>query len=896
MMTRQSQNLRPLFSSDYLVSSFVTICLMVLTRLPQPSYLELWVGGGPLLAVRTVKIAATTVILVLAILGLGFFSATHKQIILEKPSFAVIVALLGSGFSLLAIIGSFVSLIPNFGRWLLTLVLFIYALVGSSILTKLQMKFLLKENSGSATREKLGLVLTVLILVTLLSVFIQKSVALETYSDAVQIYLPFFEYFQTFGSSSAILEKPAFSSFIQARGLGTHLAATAIGDWTSAQLGSVLAVALIATVVFWSVTDHSKRIFNTGNLKSPWFLAMSASFATLLFYSSAEIYSKTHIVTFALLIVLTVSLPIAIDKSNLESPHFKNTATLASISICIVYPLNFVAVVLVVVMSVMLFGLYRKAFLVSQVVENVSWAAGSTLLVLTTNLYFVGVPSTEPFLRSIKVDRLFQKFSSEEIWIALYGSQGLGGLSTFIKEPFVSQGIFSKDSIIALLHLFDARGYLFFVVGAMGLIVLVWDRLNAALLSISSGLFVFVFVGFVVFKNVSDVSRVTALLLGTSGLIVVILKIADIDARQWKSLGKPIFLLPLSPFLLLIFVLCMFSVASRVVNQPSFERLARQGTLGILLLPVLLAFVLVQVESPNTYRNLISETRRMKIRALATHKQLCSAFAIAVIFISVMTLFQLVFPQRKLIFLALTIFNLVVLNLVVLRVWQNAQTFNRSFHARIRDLSTSWTIVLLLMAVVGILPTYPRPTNWSVVDWSKKIASDFQGLIGSDGFMPMSSDVLGFHTKKDILRCLELADMIPEGAKVFPVNGLIEFSSCQGTPKLNRGQLIHHYDSILAPRFEEIVRSDTQQTITIFQEMNINYLVLLKGDCTKFLVSQNFAFDANNLSHFRVSGKGSDFVILDVRFPNQISQTSFGDFLPEYLAEYSRLCEPDPIP
>jgi len=869
---------------------------MVLTRLPQPSYLELWVAGGPVLAVRTVKIVATTVILVLAILGLGFFSVTHKQIFLEKPSFAGIVAALGSGFSLLAIIGSFVSLIPNFGRWLLILILFIYAFVGSSVLTQLQVKFFLSINSGSVTREKLGLVLTVLILVTLLSVFIQKSVALETYSDAVQIYLPFFEYFQTFSSSSAILEKPGFSSFIQARGLGTHLAATAIGDWTSAQLGSVLAVAVIATFIFWSVTDHSKRIFKTGNSKSPWFLAMSASFTTLLFYISAELYSKTHVVTFALLVVLTVSLPISIDKSNLESPQFKNTAILASISICIVYPLNFFAFVVVVVMSVMLFGVYRKPFLISRVIKNIFWAAGSTLLVFVTNLYFVGVLSTEPFLRSIKVDRIFQKFSSEEIWVALYGSQGLGGLSTFIKEPFVSQGIFSKDSIIALLYLFDARGYLYFVVGAMGLIVLVWDRLNAALLSLCSGLFIFVFVGFVVFKNVSDVSRVVALLSGTSGLIVISLKITAINARQWKNSGKPVLVLPLSPLLLLISVLCTFSVAYRVVKQPSFERLALQGTLGILLIPVLLAFIIVQVDSPNTYRNLISETRRIKIRALATRRQLYSAFTIAVLFVTVMALIQLVFPQRKLIFLALTIFNLVVFSLIVLRVWQSTHTFNRSFHARVRDLGGSWTIVLLLMAVVGTLPTYPRPTNWSVVDWSKKIAMDFQGLIGSDGFMPMSSDVLGFHTKKDIIRCLELADMIPEGSKVFPVNGLFEFSSCQGTPKLNRGQLIHHYDSILAPRFEEIMLSDTQQTFTIFQEMNINYLVLLKGECTRFLVSLNSAFDADNLSHLQVSGKGSDFVILDVKFPDNISRTGFSDFLPEYLAEYSRSCKHEPIP
>jgi len=843
------------------------------------------VGGGPLMVFRTVKIIATFAILALAILGLGFCSATQKQIILEKSSFAVVIAVLGSGFSLLVIIGSFISLVPNLGRWLLTLILFIFALVGSTILPKLLKKNLFKKISGSVTHRKLGLVFTILISATLLSVFVQKCIALETNSDAVQIYLPFFEYFQAFGSSSAILERPAFSSFIQLRGLGTHLAATAIGGWTSAQLGSYLAVALIAIVVFWSVTYHFKRAFNIENSESSWFLAGSASFATLLFYSSVELYSKTHVVTFALISVLTVSLPIAIDETNLDSAYFKNTATLASISVCILYPLNFVAVVMVALMVVFLVVLNRKTILVSQVVKIISWAAGSSLLVFAIQLYFVGVLSTEPGLRSIKVGHIFQKFSSEEIWVSLYGIQGMSNIYTYIKEPFVSQGIFSKDSILTIVYLFDARGYLYFVIGTMGLIVLFWEKLNAALISLGFALLVFGFVSFVIFKNVSDVSRVIALLLGTSGLIVIISKIALFDAKQRQSLGKRTFSLPLSPFLLLVSVLCIFSVAQRVIYLPSFERLALQGRLGILLLPVLLCFVLVRVESPNTDRNLISAS-----------KQLLLPFTIVASPVLFMAFFQLVFPQRKLIFLALTIFNLVLLTLIVLRVRQNVQFSSRSFDKRIIGLSTSWTIVLLLMAAVGILPTYPKQTNWSVIDWSNQMEADFQGLIGLDGLMPESSVDFASYTKKDIARCLELANMLPMGSKVFPVNGYYEFASCHGTPLLNRGQLVHHYDSILAPRFDEIMSSDTQQTMKIFQESNVNYLVLLKDDCTKFLLSENVAFDAENLSQFHVFGVGSDFVMFDVRFSNQINRKTFGGFLADYLVDYSRSCQPEEIP
>jgi hypothetical protein len=129
--------------------------------------------------------------------------------------------------------------------------------------------------------------------------------------------------------------------------------------------------------------------------------------------------------------------------------------------------------------------------------------------------------------------------------------------------------------------------------------------------------------------------------------------------------------------------------------------------------------------------------------------------------------------------------------------------------------------------------------------------------------------------------------MVPVGVKVFPVNGLQEFAMCQGTPGLNRGQLVHHYDSVLAPHFEEIIDSDLPQTISIFQKLGIDYLVVLKGNCQRFLISQSEAFDAKNLVFFRQVGQGADFMTLDIRSTSQVNPIIPVETFRKNLFEYS---------
>lgn len=842
------------------------------------------------------KIIATTVVLLLTILGLGYSLVAHTRSDFEKPNFSCIVAVFGSGFSLLTILGSLIGLIPIFGRNLLIFVVYFYAVVGSIIANEMRLKFQLLKKNDFVILGKSEFTLAVLISIVVLSVFIKKVVALETYSDAVQIYLPFFEFFQTSGSTLAVLEKPAFSSFIQARGLGTHLAATALGGWTSAQVGSFLAVALIAILIFWSVTDHSKRIINLGSAKSSWFLALTASFATLFYYSSAELFSKTHIVTFSLLITLAVSFPSALDKSELGIRYFKKTANLSAAAICVVYPLNFFAVVLVVVISVIFFCLYRKPFLISQVFRSIFWAAGSTLGVFVSNLYFVGVLSTEPMLRSVKVDGIFEKFSSEEIWLALYGVQGLGAVSTYIKEPFVSQGLFAKDSISSIIYLFDARGYLFFVIGAMGFVIIVWKKLNATLLLLCVGLVIFGITGFFTFRNLNDTVRLVSIFLGISGVTVIkaVTGLAKSEHKHFCTKSKIRW--PLSPFLFVNLTLCTFAVAFRIISQPSFERLALQGTLGILLLPGLLAFGLSQFNLRFNSHSLTMESRRKKFINLKTNREIFLLITYVFALLLVMALIQIVFPQNRLILIALVSFNSAILGSVFLRVWQIPPAIELNFHSRTKGLSVAWLIVLLFLAAGGWLPTYPKPTTWSAVDWSNEMARDFRASIGLDGFMPDSSEILGFHTKKDILRCLELASILPGDAKAFPVNGLFEFAVCQGTPGLNRGQLVHHYDSVLAPRFKEIIESEVDRTFTIFHELGVDYLLVLKGDCTRFLVSESVAFDANSLNKFYEIKTGSDFIVLDIRLNRQVNSATSSESLSGKLLEYSRTCQLSAVP
>ena len=127
---------------------------------------------------------------------------------------------------------------------------------------------------------------------------------------------------------------------------------------------------------------------------------------------------------------------------------------LVAIAFCVVYSLNFLAVVFVVFVNAVIFWIFQKTLPICQIVRNLAWAALSTAIVYTTNLYFVGVFGTEPIIRSVKVGHIFDKFSSELIWQALYSAQSLNGFRQFLKEPFASEGLFSKESIFILINLF----------------------------------------------------------------------------------------------------------------------------------------------------------------------------------------------------------------------------------------------------------------------------------------------------------------------------------------------------------------------------------------------------------------------------------------------------------
>jgi hypothetical protein len=466
----------------------------------------------------------------------------------------------------------------------------------------------------------------------------------------------------------------------------------------------------------------------------------------------------------------------------------------------------------------------------------------------------------------------------------LYEVQGLNGFFTFIKEPFLSQGLFSKDSIISLFWLFDARGYSFFVVGIFGFVVLLWYRLNAAILSLCGGFFVFAVIGLHLFKSFSDTARVGSFLFGAAGFLILVAKFVNVGLwhRQKQSDSK--ILWPASPFLMIVIMLLFFAVLDIVVNQPSFERLARQGRLGILLLPCVVAFALAQKNRLRPLSKVRNETDINNPREVLIRTRLFNACVFLCIVFFTTLLIYFIFPRPIIIMIA---FSLLPFITILSGVLKTNLIHHRNLDGRLRDLAKVWSIVLILASVLGLLPTYPSPGNWSFVDWEKEISFDIRGLAGSTGFMPDSSEVLGFHTKKDVLRCLELASMVPVGVKVFPVNGLQEFAMCQGTPGLNRGQLVHHYDSVLAPHFDEIIDSDLPQTISIFQKLGIDYLVVLKGNCQRFLISQSEAFDAKNLVFFRQVGQGADFMTLDIRSTSQVNPIIPVETFRKNLLEYS---------
>jgi len=865
----------------------VTLGLFFLTRFPDPSYTQLWVDGGPLVAARTVKVLVTICVLLLAILGLGSTVATKRGSIFLETYLSSLVATFGSGYSLLVIIGSFTSLIPDIGLGLLAILIYCFAIVGLTRVTQKMRTYPSNVMRKYVFARKFDFAVLGLISIYAVSV-LAHGLVLETYSDVLQIYLPFFEYFESAGSSQAILEKPGFSSFLQLRGLGSHLSATSIGGWTSAQAGSLLALILIAVVVFWGISDYSQRIFGGKISKSTWSLAGGAVLAILIYYSSAEIHSKPHLVSFSLLTMLSASLPIAVNGSAAESFLFKKTSILASIAVCVVYPLNLVAVILIVFVNAIISWVFQKTLLLGQIVENLSWAALSTVIMYVTNLYFVGVFGTEPMIRSVKVGYIFDKFSSDSIWQALYSAQKISGYRSYFQEPFASEGLFSKESILTLINLFNTSRYIVFVIGAFFIVIFFWLRLRALILFLCGALIISAALGPRIFIDFEALLRDFELILGIAGLLIVIERCASVELshRKLPVLFKSLF----SPFFMIIVFFSMFAVASVVINQPSFIRLAGQGNLGIVLLPCAVVFPLVNLTASFTPSDLRRGIKVEKLEAGTKGKPGARIFFTTIYAVATTAIAQLIPLQSTQILLLVVVFISLILNPAVFRKWRAHLTRSQSLNELVKTFATTWIAVLIFFAAVGSLPTYSQLNNWTSSGWGKQFALDLRKLVGSTGHMADSSEVLGFHTKKDIHRCVELAAILPVGAKIFPVNGLQEFAVCQGTPGLNRGELIHHYDSILAPRFDEIMNSNIEQTLNILRKLNISYLVMLERDCKKFFISQNLAFDANSLSQFGVFGRGSDFVVFDTSFLSRVNRIGFNDSSPEFLVEYSRSC------
>lgn len=869
--------------------ALVIFGLFCLSRLSDPSYTEIWVEGGPRVAARTVVILVTLCVLLLAILGLGYSVASDKCSNCKEMKFSTWVAVFGSGFSLLVILGSFVSLIPNKGLVFLALVIYLFAFVG----LKFMVQWARVRSPGVlgklANTGKIDLVLSGLIS-SLFLIVVFHSLVLETYSDVVQIYLPFFEYFESSGSSQAVLEKPAFSSFIQLRGLGSHLSATSIGGWTTAQTGSLLALFLILIVVCWSVSDYTKRIFAAEISITSWTLPSGALLAVLYFYSSASIYSKPHLVSFSLLIALTAFLPMTVDGSYSEGRLFRRSSVFLASATCIVFPLNFVAVILIVFVNTLNSWISQKTLMFGQAVQVFSWALFSTVTVSIINLYFVGVFGTEPIFRAVRIDETFNQFSSESIWRALYSSQNIDSFRQLFSEPFVGKNLFSGKPFNSMVGLFNQNGYLLFVICLFGALTLSWFRFRASIVALCGGAIIVFSAGRRLNWNLDDALRKFVLLLGFVGLLSLICAFVTLELSHSKmpNLIKSFF--SFSPFNNITFTLLLLALTNRVIKQPSFNRLMDQGNLVVALLPCSVVFFLLKLRSSLSSLDVRKE---INVNGFKSWSRIKPSSRILIVFGSVvvaLTITKLVFVPTKRFFLMAFVFVPMVLSLVLFSIRNTYLIQNRSLNKCLKTYATTWIVAQIIFATVWTFPSYEPSTNSSVVKLGKQVALDFQKLTGFTGHMSDRSSVIGFHTKEDIRRCLELASIIPSGAKIFPINGLQEFAVCQGTPGLNRGQLIHHYDSVLAPLFDEIMRSDVQQTLAIFQKKNIRYLVMLEGDCNKFLISQNVAFDENSVKNFQVFRKGSDFVVFDISVLRQAIQPVFSDILPEYLVEFSRAC------
>jgi len=193
---------------------------------------------------------------------------------------------------------------------------------------------------------------------------------------------------------------------------------------------------------------------------------------------------------------------------------------------------------------------------------------------------------------------------------------------------------------------------------------------------------------------------------------------------------------------------------------------------------------------------------------------------------------------------------------VISKIW--ARAIDTIWAQRSRFWSGFILAIALGSALSGIFHFDAYNKNWSRGIGSAVESRAVHYFLGTEGLIH-SVKKAGFNFK----RCREIAEAVPGNARVLPLNANYNIVPCQNSPLLPRNKIVHHYESNLAPYFEDVTFGDAEHAAEIYRKLGINYFYVEKGDTDFFGPGFGRIFSRDNLEkRFDVYRNSPGFFIL----------------------------------
>ena len=108
-------------------------------------------------------------------------------------------------------------------------------------------------------------------------------------------------------------------------------------------------------------------------------------------------------------------------------------------------------------------------------------------------------------------------------------------------------------------------------------------------------------------------------------------------------------------------------------------------------------------------------------------------------------------------------------------------------------------VLVTFITLYGIVVSFHSNASSPFLPRAIRYFTGSEGLI--EGIPPSELD---FH------RCLEILEAVPGDDPVLPLNANLNIVPCQNSPQLPRNKIVHHYESVLAPIYKDVLLGDAQ--------------------------------------------------------------------------------------